>query len=62
MKMPSVAGFGRKLLLFVFVDVIMAGVQISWEKRAPTEIILLVILRLPYSVILALLWNAIDKR
>jgi hypothetical protein len=60
--MPSAAGFGRKLLLFVIVDVVMAGIQVSWEKRAPAAIILLVILRLPYSVILAALWNAIDKR
>ena len=34
MKMPSTAGFPRKLLLFALVDAVTASVQVSWQISA----------------------------
>ncbi len=62
MTLPSTAGFGRKLLLFLMVDAVTSSTQGMWEKRTFAGIVGLFALRSLYSVILAALWNAIDKR
>jgi hypothetical protein len=63
MEFPSTKGFARKLMLFVLVDVVIAIVEVEWEKRAAlTDVVILSLFRLPYSLILAALWNALDKR
>jgi hypothetical protein len=61
MTLPSTAGFGRKLLLFLMVDAVTASMQGIWENQSLAGIVGLFAFRSLYSVILAALWNAIDK-
>jgi hypothetical protein len=60
-RLPSMAGFGRKLIVFLLVDAVLAGLEVLWEKRTIGAFFLLLALRSPMSVILAAIWNAIDK-
>jgi hypothetical protein len=32
-RFPSMAGFGRKLIVFLLVDAVLAGLEVLWEKR-----------------------------
>ena len=49
------------LIVFLLVDALFASVQVLWEKRTLGAFFLLFALRSPMSVILAAIWNAIDK-
>lgn len=55
-------GFGRKLLLFLMVDAVLAMVEVAWQRRPFAAVLALVLLRCPYSFIIAAIWNVTDKR
>jgi len=58
----SIRSFGRKLLLFVIVDIALTSVQAVWQKQTRARVFLLTAVPLPYSVLLAALFNAIDRK
>jgi hypothetical protein len=55
-------GFGRKLLILLLVDVAIGTIRSLWEIGGVTAAIGFVVIQLPYSLILAAIWNAVDRK
>jgi hypothetical protein len=62
MKYPLTAGYGRKLLLFVIVDAVVAAMQTMLQHCSLASFAGLILLRSPYSVVLAAILNATEKK
>ena len=60
-KFFSIAGFSRKLLLFLIVDAVIAGVEVVSQQRTLVTGLGLFLLRFPVSMLLAALLNAVHS-
>ena len=55
-------GFGRKLLILLFVDAAIGTIRSLWEKGGVTAAIGFFVIQIPYSLILAAIWSAVDRK
>jgi len=55
-------GFWRKLLILLAVDAAIGILRSFWEKAAMTGAVGFFLVQLPYSLILAAIWSAVDGK
>ena len=55
-------GFGGKLLILLVIDTAIATMRGLWAKGGMAAAVGFFVVQIPYSLIIAAIWNGVDRK